>query len=138
METQLSCPKCQQNRASANATSAHHMERIATPFGAVSRCIACKGLWIDALEHSDILKIAKTVDTGNDQIGTRNNAVDKIRCPCCPASQMLRMVDAKQPHIWYESCPTCHGCYFDAGELTDLSQTTLSDFIKKFTATERV
>ena len=122
----MKCPKCHSN-----------MEQVTTPFGEVERCSSCHGLWIDAFEQDDMVQIAKGVDTGDEQVGKQNNEIDKIKCPCCPNSQMLRMVDAKQPHIWYESCPTCYGRYFDAGELTDLSENTLSDFLKKFTLKER-
>jgi len=51
--------------------------------------------------------------------------------------KMLRMVDPQQPHIWFEQCPTCYGRFFDAGELKDLSEHTISDFFKKFSAVER-
>ncbi len=122
----MKCPKCQNN-----------MEQVSTPFGEVERCQSCKGLWVDAFEQDDMVQIAKGIDTGSDEVGKKNNELGKIKCPCCPNSQMLRMVDAKQPHIWYESCPTCYGKYFDAGELTDLSENTLSDFFKKLTLTER-
>jgi len=122
----MKCPKCQSN-----------MEQVVTPFGEVERCSSCQGLWIDAFEQEDMLQIAQGIDTGNGEVGKQNNEIGKIKCPCCPNSQMLRMVDAKQPHIWYESCPTCYGRYFDAGELTDLSENTLSDFLKKFTLKER-
>jgi Zn-finger nucleic acid-binding protein len=113
------------------------MEQITTPFGEVERCTSCKGLWVDAFEQEEMVQIATGIDIGSEETGKKNNTIEKIKCPCCPNSQMLRMVDAKQPHIWYESCPTCYGRYFDAGELKDLSENTLSDFLKKFKLKER-
>jgi Zn-finger nucleic acid-binding protein len=50
---------------------------------------------------------------------------------------MIRMVDQKQPHIWYEECSSCYGSYFDAGEFTDLTTVSISDFFKRFTAPQR-
>ena len=47
------------------------------------------------------------------------------------------MVDPKQPHIWFERCGSCHGSFFDAGELTDLATYSVSDFFKRFTTPER-
>ncbi len=126
MENLMKCPKCQ-----------HTMEQVETPFGKVERCLSCKGLWVDVFKPEELLEIAKEIDTGSEQVSKENNQIGKINCPSCPNSQMLRMVDAEQPHIWYESCPTCYGRYFDAGELTDLSEHTLSDFLKKFTLKER-
>jgi Zn-finger nucleic acid-binding protein len=122
----MKCPKCDAN-----------MEQVNTPFADLERCTDCKGLWLDMLEHEDLKPIAESVDTGNPELGKANNEIGDIRCPVCPNSQMLRMVDADQPHIWYESCPTCFGRYYDAGELVDLSHKTFSDFIKDLFAPER-
>ena len=35
---------------------------------------------------------------------------------------MLPMIDKDQHHIHYESCPTCYGTFFDAGEFRDLKE----------------
>jgi 4a-hydroxytetrahydrobiopterin dehydratase len=32
------------------------------------------------------------------------------------------MVDAKQPHLWYEACTECYGIFFDAGEFKDFKE----------------
>jgi len=50
---------------------------------------------------------------------------------------MIRMVDNKQPHIWYESCTICNGVFFDAGEFKDYKEHTFADFIKSFQKKER-
>ena len=89
------------------------------------------------IEHEDLKDIAEGVDVGDPEIGKKYNEIDDIKCPVCPNSKMLKMVDAKQPHIWFESCPTCYGRFYDAGEFKDFSEHTLSDFIKRFTSKER-
>jgi len=122
----MKCPKCSSN-----------FEHVMTPFGDVERCLSCKGLWLDMLEHEDLKEIADGVDIGDADVGKTFNAVGDIKCPVCPNSKMLRMVDAKQPHIWFESCPTCYGRLYDAGELKDLSEHSISDFIKRFSVKER-
>jgi uncharacterized protein len=43
---------------------------------------------------------------------------------------MLRMVDAQQPHIWYESCEECGGSFLDAGEFRDLKRHNFLGLIK--------
>ena len=43
---------------------------------------------------------------------------------------MLRMVDARQPHIRYESCQICFGVFFGAGEFRDYKQETVLDFFR--------
>ncbi len=123
----MQCPKCKAK-----------LEKISTAAGDVERCAGCQGLWLDVMVHSDIRKIAKDVDTGDAAVGAQLNTTDQINCPSCPSSKLIRMVDPIQPHIWFESCPTCYGRFFDAGELTDLSERTLSDFIKKFSVEERL
>jgi Zn-finger nucleic acid-binding protein len=50
---------------------------------------------------------------------------------------MVKVVDPNQTHIWYETCSSCHGSYLDAGELRDLSATTISDFFKSLATPER-
>lgn len=122
----MKCPKCNSD-----------FEQIHTPYADVERCLHCKGLWLDMLEHEDIREIAQGVDIGDPELGKKYNVIDHIQCPVCANSKMLRMVDAKQPHIWFESCPTCYGRFYDAGELVDLSEYTIADFIKQFTVKAR-
>lgn len=122
----MQCPKCQSA-----------MEKVPTQDGVIDRCVTCKGLWFDMLEHEDLKAYAKVLDVGNPQIGKALNSIDRIHCPACPNSPMTRMVDAQQPHIWFERCPTCFGSFFDAGEFRDLSSLTLGDLFKRLTAGER-
>lgn len=122
----MKCPKC-------NSI----FEKVTTAAGDVDRCSSCNGLWLDVLVHDDIKQMADHVDIGDAEAGAKLNATDQINCPSCPSSKLIRMVDPVQPHIWFESCPTCYGRFFDAGELIDLSERTLGDFIKSFSVVER-
>ncbi len=122
----MKCPKCESP-----------MEQVQTPYADLERCTSCKGLWLDMLEHEDLREIAEGVDIGDPEVGKKYNEKGDINCPVCPNSRMLRMVDAKQPHIWYESCPTCYGRFYDAGELIDLSRKTLGDLVRDLFAIER-
>lgn len=122
----MKCPKCDSD-----------FEQVFTPFGDVERCFSCKGLWLDMLEHEDLREIAEGVDTGDPEVGKKYNETSEAYCAVCPNTKMVRMVDAQQPHIWFESCPTCFGRFYDAGEFKDLSEHTISDFIKKFRVKER-
>jgi len=108
------------------------MEQVTFDETVVDRCTGCRGIWFDMLEHEDLRAHAKALDIGDPLIGAKNNSVDVIPCPVCPRTTLIRMVDAEQPHIWYESCPVCFGRYFDAGEFRDVSEYTLGDFIKRF------
>ena len=44
---------------------------------------------------------------------------------------MLRMVDVAQPDIWVETCPVCHGTFFDAGEFTDLKEHAVGKLLRR-------
>ena len=122
----MQCPKCKSN-----------MEKVPTQDGVIDRCVSCKGLWFDMLEHEDLKSYANVLDVGSPEVGETYNKIDRINCPSCPNSPMTRMVDPGQPHIWLERCPTCFGSFFDAGEFRDLSKLTFGDFIKRFSVTAR-
>lgn len=121
------CPKCRGD-----------MEKVVFEHVEVDRCNKCEGIWFDMLEHEELknLKGSEAIDSGDPEKGKKFNAVDLIDCPKCN-SRMIRMVDSKQPHIWYESCGVCHGLFFDAGEFTDFKDYSFLDILKKMRAKER-
>ena len=123
----MDCPKC-----------GHAMEQVVYADIEVDRCTLCKGLWFDMLEHEQLKGIrgAEAIDTGDREVGAVFNRDDRIRCPRC-GGRMIRMVDPAQPHIWYESCGTCHGVFFDAGEFTDYKRHTPADLFRRLLARER-
>lgn len=123
----MRCPKCRAD-----------MEQIDYEGTEIDRCTICKGIWFDAGEI-DILQdkqAAAAIDTGDAKIGKQSNAMDNYQCPRCSGS-MVKVVDPKQTHIWFETCSSCHGSYLDAGELKDLSTTAISDFFKSLATPER-
>lgn len=122
----MECPKC-------NGTMSPHT----TEAGSVERCGDCGGLWFDRLEDKAQRDFASSIDTGDAGRGARFNTVDRISCPRCANTPLIRMVDNDQPHIWFEACSSCNGRFFDAGEFKDLSERTLSDFFRRITATGR-
>ncbi len=104
----------------------------------VDQCTKCEGIWFDILEHEELKKIkgSESIDSGSPEKGQEYNKIDKVDCPKCK-TQMIRMVDIKQPHIWYEACSICNGVFFDAGEFKDFKKYTILDFIKGFKIKER-
>ena len=123
----MNCPKCDAE-----------MQVIMYQNIAVDRCTGCKGLWFDILEHEHLKAIegSESIDIGSAALGKRFNEVDDIKCPKC-SSKMLKMVDAQQPHIWYEGCPSCFGVFFDAGEFRDYKEKTVLDFFRDIFTKER-
>jgi uncharacterized protein len=104
----------------------------------VDRCTDCQGLFFDEFEKEALRKMrgAGALDPGDAQTGRVFNEVDHIQCPRC-TSPMIRMVDAEQPHIWFEHCTVCGGSFFDAGEFRDLAHHTILDFFKDLTTRAR-
>jgi Zn-finger nucleic acid-binding protein len=109
------------------------MEQVQVSGVEVDRCESCQGLWFDALEDRDLRgkKNAAALDTGDAAAGAKNDVKGKIDCPRCKV-RMIRMVDRKQSHVWYESCPVCYGTFFDAGEFRDVSERSLGDIFRGF------
>lgn len=123
----MRCPKCRSD-----------MEQIAYEGVEIDRCTICDGIWFDAgeVEMLRSKKAAAAIDIGDADKGKQHNAIDQYRCPRCSGT-MVRMVDPKQRHIWYEICSSCNGSFFDAGEFRDLSELTISDFFRGLATPER-
>jgi PAT family beta-lactamase induction signal transducer AmpG len=107
----MRCPKCRSD-----------MLQIDVQGTEVDRCSLCNGIWLDAGEI-EVLRnkdAAAIVDTGHAKKGREYNVIDQYRCPRC-GGEMNHRVDEQQ----------------SAGELLDLSQLTISDYVKKWTAPKR-
>jgi len=50
---------------------------------------------------------------------------------------MIPLEDSAQPHIWFETCESCQGSFFDAGEISDLASHTWLDYIRDWTTPKR-
>ncbi|UCC14626.1 MAG: MFS transporter [Gammaproteobacteria bacterium] len=127
MSGAMRCPKCRSD-----------MDEVEVGDAVIDRCSTCHGLWFDVgeLERLRRKEVAAAIDIGDPAKGKVQNTNDRYGCPRC-GGQMVRMVDPRQKHIWYEECGACHGSYFDAGEFTDLTTRSLSDIFKRFTTPER-
>lgn len=123
----MECPKCKAR-----------FEDIEFAGAGVHRCLGCRGIWFDRAKHEYLKDIegSESIDIGEPKIGKQNNHIVDYDCPDC-ASPMLKMVDPKQPHIWFESCTECFGVYFDAGEFRDFKEKTVLDFVRALFSKER-
>ncbi len=126
-EKALTCPKCDSAMAKIEYQSV-----------VVDRCGGCHGLWFDNLEHEKLklLEGSESIDTGDRKVGKQFDKVDRIGCPICHTS-MVRMVDPKQRHIHFESCPACSGVFFDAGEFADFKKEDWLDALRDLVAGRR-
>lgn len=123
----ITCPKCTSK-----------MQEVSYGGIYIDRCTKCRGLWFAMLEHEHLKAIegSEAIDIGSEELGKRFSEIDDIRCPEC-SSPMLKMVDVQQSHIWYESCPSCYGVFFDAGEFRDYKEKTVIDFFRDLFVKER-
>lgn len=123
----MKCPKCESE-----------MQVVEYENISVDRCTSCKGIWFDMLEHEQLKAIegSESIDIGSAALGKQYNKVGDIDCPVCK-TQLIRMVDRLQPHIWYEACTVCYGVFFDAGEFRDYKERTVLDFFRDIFAKER-
>ena len=123
----MKCPKCDAE-----------MRKLSYRTIVVDRCTKCGGIWFDMLEaqHLKEIEVSDAVDTGDRKVGREDDTVGDIDCPKCRV-KMIRMVDPQQPHIRFESCATCYGLFFDAGEFADFKEETVLDFFRDLFAKER-
>jgi Zn-finger nucleic acid-binding protein len=123
----MKCPKCQAE-----------MKKIEFAGVEVDRCTGCYGIWFDFQEQQQLKakRDAVSIDSGDRAMGKKMNLVDTINCPR-DGVRLTRLVDVKQPHLWYEACPHCYGVFFDAGEFKDYSRRTLLESIRDLFPRER-
>ncbi len=123
----MQCPKCD-----------HEMEPVMVCDITVDRCTRCQGIWFDRNERERLRSISgsELIDRGDARLGKKFNKKADIDCPVC-RSRMVPMVDADQPHIWYEACSCCQGAFFDAGEFADYKDLSLMDFFRDLNTPER-
>jgi Zn-finger nucleic acid-binding protein len=102
------------------------------------RCGHCNGVWFEMLAHEQLVPFVQRIDTGSAEQGREYNRIDRIHCPACAGEQdLIRMVDPRQPHIWFESCQSCFGRFYDAGEFTDYTQHSFAEWLQDLDAPER-
>lgn len=104
----------------------------------VSRCRACKGLFVPSAAMAQMCrewflwprsKSERGIDTGKKATGRTFDAVVDIECPVCH-TRMAHVVVEDQEHITLEQCGSCEGIFFDAGELTDTRYRTVADWVR--------
>jgi Zn-finger nucleic acid-binding protein len=97
----------------------------------VDRCSSCRGIWFDAGETDSLFgeDAAEVLDTGDPDIGRRNNQIARYRCPRC-AGGMMRKYDQRHSPVQYEECTSCRGSFLDAGEFTALIKNSKAALLK--------
>lgn len=121
----ISCPK-----------DGEPMHRITLGEVAIDRCPACAGVWLDRGEL-DALKRTMLKDEHRrtlDQLDTLgvDEPAERPQPLLCPRDRSRMSVhrDPAQPHVEIDACPRCGGLFFDAGELSDLTEFTLGERLR--------
>lgn len=119
----IDCPKCRTM-----------MKRVTIDGVEVDRCQGCGGLWLDLGEKDALMKKrihVKQADPARPVHHGRQEAKTIMHCPR-DKSRLIRMHDAEQRHIEFESCSVCGGVFLDPGELTDLSTLSVGEWLRTF------
>lgn len=116
----MKCPKCNEEMRGNNHKGIDY-----------EQCEGCGGLWFDALEAEELVEIqdADQIDTGDPKVGKQMGKKYEVKCPTCNCI-MMPVHDVEQPHIKLESCPSCYGTFFDAGEFKDFCHETFMGRVK--------
>ena len=118
------------------------MEQVVYGGITVDRCVVCHGIWFDFREELKLKEMrgSQKIESSKPaaSVQVKHNAMPHVSCPRCEGFiEMTRLVVPDQPHIWYESCPSCRGVYFDAGEFADYRLKTPLDTLKAIFARTR-
>ena len=105
----MKCPKCLGSMGTVNLNDVE-----------IDRCEKCHGLFFDHLEKETLqgMQGAESIDIGDEFIGARFNEILDVACPKCQ-TKMEHVLHTDPFEIKFESCPSCKGIYFDAGEFRD-------------------
>lgn len=99
------------------------------------RCNDCGALWCLPATLLQMKEewMSEFLDSGDPKLGKKYDKMTDVPCPGCQ-SPMLSAPDPQQTHIMLESCSTCSGILFDAGEFTDWKYDTFMDRIRDLVA----
>lgn len=97
----------------------------------VDRCDHCGGVWLDGGECERLIAAGQSAHTDAPSLSPTILQSTLVPGPAriCPRDhqQLIHMSALGQPHIKYEKCQSCGGCFFDSQELRDLGEITLRE-----------
>jgi Zn-finger nucleic acid-binding protein len=108
------------------------MDNLSIGLVEIDRCPACGGFWLD---HGELTKLrrsesaAQSLDVGPARAARLRYVVGALRCPR-DQRPLEHAADIEQPHVKVEHCFACRGIFLDAGELRDLSEVTLREWLR--------
>jgi Zn-dependent protease with chaperone function/Zn-finger nucleic acid-binding protein len=101
----MECPKCHD-----------HLKKVPTKQGVIiDHCLSCKGVWLDEGEIFMFSKKPKWM-TEMMKKGLINIHASERTCPRC-ANVKMQEGGFIVENLQIDQCPTCHGIWFDDGEM---------------------
>ena len=96
----------------------------------MDQCPQCRGLWFDLFELEELRKLqgSEQIDGVDPQGSGDHVPANELQCPD-DHQPLVRVTDARQPHIRYEKCSICYGVFLDAGEFRDFKDFTPQEFL---------
>jgi len=108
------------------------MERLSCGLIEIERCPICAGIWLDAGELTRLRareSVAQILDIGPSRAARQRHVIGALRCPR-DDRPLDHAADIRQAHVSVEHCAYCRGIFLDAGELCDLSELTLREWLR--------
>lgn len=120
-----------------NPLNGKPMEKIEIGGVLIDRCPETGAIWLDRGELARLSSLGKDdrallleIDKPLSRKARRQRG--KLVSPQNGTQMMVVIRDDKQPHIEFEMCPVSGGCYFDAGELADLTDYNFLERLRSF------
>lgn len=104
----------------------------------IDRCPKTGAIWLDrgelaqlALMPAELKSLIRQLDRPTGEESPRRGHRGPLRSPRSGAKMMV-VRDPEQKHVEFEVDPETGGCFFDAGELADLTEYTLKERLRSF------
>jgi Zn-finger nucleic acid-binding protein len=118
--------------AVVNPLNGESMEKLDVGGVKIDRCASTGAIWLDrgelgqlALLSARYKSVIKAIDEHREDEVPRASR-GRIRSPRTGAL-MLIVRDPDDPAVEFDVCPECGGCFFDSGELAELTEYSFRD-----------
>ncbi|MEM7755817.1 MAG: zf-TFIIB domain-containing protein [Planctomycetota bacterium] len=119
-----------------NPVNGEPMEKLQIGDVKIDRCPTTGAIWLDKGELAQLALLdgqhkglLKRLDKPNTDAPARAVRRGPIKSPRTGAVMMV-VNDPEQKHVEFEVCPQSGGCFFDAGELADLTEYTFKERLR--------
>lgn len=121
-----------------NPLNGEPMDKILIGVVRIDRCAKTGAIWLDQGELAQLSLLGpaqkaalKQLDVAPDGGAAKRSGRGPIKSPRT-GTVMMVVNDPDQKHIEFEVDPDSGGCFFDAGELTDLTEYTFKERLRAF------